>query len=169
MIATLEQYVVALEAAAPALPASVSNPDAIRVLVIEDDPIDHEFLTDELPKQGFTVRRFEDGASLLGAPDATRDADVIVLHCDWAKVSSIELLDKLQRQTVGIPIVLLTSEASPAHEDVALDKPSIDVVGKSRGSEVLARRLKDVVKAFRRTDQPQSGGMTWANCFCDPI
>jgi two-component system, OmpR family, response regulator ChvI len=73
-------------------------------------------------------------------------------------VSSIELLDKLQRQTAGVPIVLLTSAAWPAGEDVALDKGAIDVIGKSRGSEVLARRLKGVVRTFGRTDQPRAGG-----------
>jgi DNA-binding NarL/FixJ family response regulator len=107
MIATLEQYVVALEAAAPALPASVSNPDSIRVLLIEDDPIDRGFLTDGLSKQGLAVRRC---ASLLGAPDAAHDADVIVLHCDCAKISGIELLAKLQRLDVNVPVVLLTDE-----------------------------------------------------------
>jgi len=55
MTAALEQDVATLEAAAPALLASVSKPDTIRVLLIEDDPIDREFLTDELSKQGFAV------------------------------------------------------------------------------------------------------------------
>ena len=32
------------------------------------------------------------------------------------------------------------------------------MICKSRGSEVLARRLKGVVKAFGRTDQPRAGG-----------
>jgi two-component system response regulator ChvI len=153
MIATLEQYVVALEAAAPALPASVSNPDAIRVLLIEDDPIDRGFLTDELSKQGFAVRKI---ASLLGAPDAAHDADVIVLHCDCAKISGIELLAKLQRLDVNVPVVLLTGEAPPAHECLAFDRGAVDVICKSRGSDVLIRRLKSVVKASRRTDQPRS-------------
>jgi two-component system response regulator ChvI len=154
MIATLEQYVVALEAAAPALPASVSNPDAIRVLLIEDDPIDRGFLTDELSKQGFAVRKI---ASLLGAPDAAHDADVIVLHCDCAKISGIELLAKLQRLDVNVPVVLLTGEAPPAHECLAFDRGAVDVICKSRGSDVLIRRLKSVVKASRRTDQPRCG------------
>ena len=141
--------------AAPALLDSVSKPDAIRVLLIEDDPIDHEFLTDELSKQGFAVRTV---ASLAGAPDATRDADVIVLHCDRPKVSSIDLLVKLHRQGVNVPVVLLTGQALPSHECLALDKGAVDVICKSRGSEVLVRRLKSVVKASNRTDQPRSGG-----------
>ncbi len=153
MTATLEQDVVTLETAAPALLASVSKPDAIRVLLIEDAPIDREFLTDELSRQGFAVRRF---ASLLGAPDAARDADVIVLHCDRPRSSSIDLLDKLHRQGVNVPVVLLTGVAPPSHECLALDKGAVDVICKSRGSEVLGRRLKGVVKASKRTDQLQS-------------
>jgi len=148
-----EQDVVALEAPPPALLASASEPDAIRVLLIEDGVIDRGFLTDELSKQGFAVQTV---ASLPGAPDAARDADVIVLHCDRAKNSSIDLLVKLHRLGFNVPVVLLTGEAPPAHECLALDKGAVDVICKSRGSEVLGRRLKSVVKASNRTNQPQS-------------
>jgi two-component system response regulator ChvI len=157
-----EQDVVALEAPPAALLASASEPDAIRVLLIEDGVIDRGFLADALSKQGFAVQIV---ASLPGAPDAAGDADVIVLHCDWTKVSSIELLDKLQRQTAGVPIVLLTGAAWPAGEDVALDKGAIDV---SRSSEVLARRLKHAAEAFGRTPQPQTDGMVCGKLHLRP-
>ncbi len=70
-----------LEAGAPVLLASVSDEsdDAIRVLLIEENVIDGGFLTDKLSKQGIVVRTV---ASLAGASDAARDADVIVLHCE---------------------------------------------------------------------------------------
>ena len=155
MSTAFEQDVVALEAPAPALLASVSEPDAIRVLLIDEDPIDRGFLTDVLSTQGFAVRRFN-VASLLGAPDAARDADVIVLHSDRAKNSSIELLGKLHRLGFNVPVVLLTSHALPAHECLALDNGAVDVICKSRGSEVLGKRLKGVVKAFERTDPLRS-------------
>jgi len=144
-----------LDAEASVLSGSVNEPDAIRVLLIEDGAIDRGFLANELSKQGFAVQTV---ASLAGAPDAVANADVIILHYDWSKVSSIDLLDKLQRQAAGVPIVLLTGEASPAREGLSLDKIEIDVIGKSRSSEVLARRLKGVVKTFGRTDQPQADG-----------
>ena len=155
MTAAFDQVAMGLDAGAPVLLDSANEPDAIRVLLIMDGASDRGFLVNELSAQGFAVQAV---ASLAASPVAVGDADVIVLHCDWAKVSSIELLDKLQRQTVGVPIVLLTSEASPAHEDVVLDKPSIDVVGKSRGSDVLARRLKRAVEAFGRRSQLRAGG-----------
>jgi two-component system, OmpR family, response regulator ChvI len=148
-----EQDVVALEAPPPALLASASEPNAIRVLLIEDGVIDRGSLADALSKQGFAVQTV---ASLPGAPDAARDADVIVLHCDRAKHSSIELLGKLHRLGFNVPVVLLTGLALPAHECLALDKGAVDVIRTSRGSEVLVRRLKGVVKASNRTDQPRS-------------
>jgi two-component system response regulator ChvI len=158
MTAALEQKFATLESAEPALFASVGKPDAIRVLLIDDDPIDGEFPTDELSKQGFAVRRFEDGASLLNARDATHDADVIVLHCDRPKISGIDLLVELHQQGINVPVVLLTGQALPSHECLAFDKGAVDVICKSRGSEVLVRRLKGVVKASKRTDQLQSDG-----------
>jgi DNA-binding response OmpR family regulator len=134
-----------MKAGASVLLASASEPDAIRVLLIEDGVIDRGFPTDELSKQGFAVQTV---ASLPGAPDAARDADVIVLQCDRAKNSGIDLLVKLHYQGVNVPVVLLTGEAAPAHECLALEKGAIDVI--SRGSEVVVRRLKSVVKASRR-------------------
>jgi two-component system, OmpR family, response regulator ChvI len=155
MTAAFDQVAMGLDAGTPVLLASVSEPDAIRVLFIEDGAIDRGFLANELSKQGFAVQTV---ASLPGAPAAARDADVIVLHCDRAKISGIDLLGKLHRLGINVPIVLLTGEASPGHECLALDKRPIDVIGKSRGSEVLARRLKGAVEAFGRTDQPRAGG-----------
>ena len=153
MTATFDQVAMGLDAGAPVLLGSVNEPDAIRALLIEDGAIDRGLLAQELSQQGFAVRKI---ASLPCEPDAACDADVIVLHCDRAKISSIDLLVKLHRQGVNIPVVLLTDKALPAHECLALDKGAVDVIRTSRGSEVLVRRLKGVVKAFKRMDQPRS-------------
>ena len=83
-------------------------------------------------------------------------------------MSSIDLLDILQRQAAGVPIVLLTGEASPAREGLALDNGAIDVIGQSRSSDVLARRLKDVVKAIGRAGQPQAGATTCGKLLLRP-
>jgi two-component system response regulator ChvI len=155
MTAAFDQVAMGLDAGAPVPLDSVNEPGAIRILLIEEGAVNRGFLANELSRQGFAVQTV---TSLAGTPDAVGEADVIVLHCDWTKVSSIELLDKLQRQTAGVPIVLLDGGASSAREDVALDKRAIEAIGKSRGAEVLARRLKGAVEAFGRTGQMQAGG-----------
>ena len=165
MTAAFDQVAMGFDAGTPVPLTSVSEPDAIRVLLIKDGGIDRGFLANELSRQGFAVQTV---ASLAGVPDGVGNADVIVFHCDWTKVSGIDLLDKLQRQAAGVPIVLLTGEASLAREGLALDKGAIDVIGQSRSTEVLARRLKDVVKAFGRRDQSQAGGMTCGKLLLRP-
>jgi two-component system response regulator ChvI len=153
MTAALEQDIVTLEAAAPALFASVGKPGAIRVFLFDGDPIHRESLTDELSKQGFVVQSFGDGGALLGALRTTVEVDVIVV---LLKISGIDLLVKLHRQGINVPVVLLTRRALPSHECLAFDKGAVDVICTSRGSDVLVRRLKSVVKASKRTDQLQS-------------
>jgi two-component system response regulator ChvI len=127
----------------------------IRVLLFDGDPIHRETLTDELSKQGFVVQSFGDGDALLGALRTAVDIDVIVV---LLKISGIDLLVKLHRQGVNVPVVLLTRRALPSHECLALDKGAVDVICTSRGSDVLVRRLKNAVKASKRTDQPQGDG-----------
>ena len=150
MTTDLEQNVVPFEAPAAAFLASVSDPGAIRVLLIEEEGV-RKSLTDELSKQGFAVR------TVASLPAAACDADVVVLHCGRVNDSSIDLLGMLHRRGFNVPVVLLTGEAAPAYECLALDKGAIDVILKSRGPKVLARRLKGVVKIIGRTDRPRSG------------
>jgi two-component system, OmpR family, response regulator ChvI len=153
MTAAFNQVAMGFGAGVPGVLGSVDEPNSIRVLLVKDDAIDRGFLSNELSRQGFAVQT----ASLAGVTDAVSDADVIVLY-GRADNSSIDLLSKLHRLGLNVPVVLLTDEASPAHECLALDKGAIDVMCMARGSEVLARRLKAVVKTFGRTNQPQAGG-----------
>src|SRR5258708_15969049 len=128
MTADLEQNVVPLEAPAAPFLASVSEPGAIRVLLMEEGV--RASLTDELSKQGFAVR------TVASLPAAACDADVIVLHCGRVNNSSIELLGKLHRLGFNTPVVLLTGELPPAHECLALHKGAIDVILKSLRADV---------------------------------
>ena len=156
MPANLEQDVASLAAAQPALLALVSKTDAIRVLLIEDDPICRAALTDKLLKQGFAVQSYGDGASLLAALDAVVDGDVIVLHWDAPKMSGIDLLVTLRQQGVNVPVVLLSDQALRTAECPAFGKGAIDFIDKSHGVEGPVRRLKTVIKASTGMDEPQA-------------
>jgi two-component system, OmpR family, response regulator ChvI len=121
--------------------------DPIRVLFVEDDKNYREIVGDELSYHGFAVRSFADGHALLGSLDAGADADVILL--DWAmpEISGIDLLAELRRHGVNLPVVFLTSHATPAYEQFAFERGALDFIDKVRGTEVLVRRLRLVAKA----------------------
>jgi two-component system response regulator ChvI len=149
MTTMLEQNVVTSRDAARGLQGSVGKADAVRVLLFDGDPIHRETLTDELSKQGFVIRSFGDSGALLGALRDAVDVDVIVV---LPKESSLDLLIKLQRQGVTVPVIFLGARARPAQ-----------AVSKLQGLDVLARRLRNVavesvVEACGPTDHASHEG-----------
>ena len=149
-MATTEQIVVSPATARPAPLAANGQAQAIRILLIENDPTYREMLTDKLSAQGFAVLSFDDGASLLGALDDVGYADVILANWNLPGVSVIDLLAKLRKQGIRVPVLLLAGNPSQPDEGLALDEGARDFIDKSRGVDVLIGRLKVVTRIFRR-------------------
>jgi two-component system response regulator ChvI len=121
--------------------------DPIRVLLVEDDEDYREIVGSELSWHGFAVRSFADGDSLLGSLDTTAYADVIILDWRLPTISGIDLLPQLRQRGVNLPVVFLTSHADPAYEKLAFERGALDFIDKTRGVEILARRLRLVSEA----------------------
>jgi two-component system response regulator ChvI len=151
-----------LSPARPAASAGIGQAELRRVVLVESDQYYREVLTFELLRQGFVVHAFADGASLLGSLATAVDADLAVLDWDLPKMPGIKLLAELRRHGVNLPVVFLTGkfirdneherlllaprEALNADECMAFDHGAVDFIAKSRGREVLVRRLRNVVE-----------------------
>jgi two-component system, OmpR family, response regulator ChvI len=130
--------------------------DPIRVLIVEDDEDYREIVGDELSWHGFAVRSFANGDALLGSLDAAAEADVIVLDWRLPTISGIDLLPQLRQRGVNLPVVFLTSHADPAYEKRAFERGALDFIDKTRGVEVLARRLRLVAKSGKPAATPEA-------------
>ena len=130
--------------------------DPIRVLIVEDDENYREIVGSELAWHGFTVRSFADGDALLGSLDAAAEADVIVLDWRLPTISGIDLLPQLRQRGVSLPVVFLTSHVDPAYEKLAFERGALDFIDKTRGVEVLARRLRLVAKLAKPAATPEA-------------
>jgi two-component system, OmpR family, response regulator ChvI len=126
--------------------------DPIRVLLVEDDEDYREIVGSELSWHGFAVRSFADGDSLLGSLAAAAEADVIVLDWRLPTISGIDLLPQLRQRGVNLPVVFLTSHPQPANEKLAFERGALDFVDKTRGVEILARRLRLVAGSSKPVD-----------------
>jgi two-component system, OmpR family, response regulator ChvI len=127
----------------------VGETDVVRVLFVEDDNDFREALADQLSDLGFAVQGFVDSEALLGALDSAIDADVIVLDWSLPNTSGIDLLTELRRRGVSLPVVFLTGHTLTRHESLAFDNGAVDFIDKTRGVDVLVRRLKRVVEDAR--------------------
>jgi two-component system response regulator ChvI len=122
--------------------AGFGQPNAIRLLFVEDDEYFRETLACELSEHGFAVRGFADATSLMNALDDAVDADIILLDWGLPKTSGIDLLTQLRRRGINLPVVFLTGRRLVANESLALERGAADFIIKGRGIDVLVRRLK---------------------------
>src|SRR3954454_15435690 len=123
--------------------AGKEAPDrAIRLVLVEDDDEFREAAAAELEDLGFEVASFADGTALLDAFANGATADVIVLDWNLPTVSGIDLIPRLRRAGVLLPVVLLTGRSTPNLENMALDHGALDFVDKTRGLPILAKRIR---------------------------
>jgi two-component system response regulator ChvI len=124
-----------------------SDEARIRLAFVEDDDDYREVVSNELADHGFDVEGFGDGESLLAAFDDGASADIILLDWNLPSVSGIDLLPRLRRNGVNLPVVFLTGRSQPIYEKLALDRGAVDFVDKGRGVPILAQRLKLILSA----------------------
>lgn len=103
------------------------------VLVVDDDPAVRDSLKFSLELEGLTVHACSSGLSLLEHPHL-RQAQCIVLDCKMPQMDGFEVLDRLEKSGVPVPVILITGpvtaavRAKAAHPNVRglLEKPLLD-------------------------------------------
>ena len=141
MTTSLEQNAVS-PAVQPARIPPASKTRAIRVLLVGAEELHRAALADDLSTQGFAVRSFSDGASLLASLDAAVDADIVILDGRLPKTSGIDLLLHLRRHGIDLPVVFLTGNLIVGIGD-------IDESDRSHGAEIFVKRAERIVEAAK--------------------
>jgi len=144
-----QDHVGSFPSAKAAMPGFRSRTDVIRVLFVEDDELYREALANELSDHGFAVEGVADTASLALRLDGTADFDVILLDWSLPHMSGIDLLSQLRRRGIDLPVVFLTGHSLTSNETLAFERGAIDFIDKTRGGEVVVRRLRLVVASTR--------------------
>jgi two-component system response regulator ChvI len=127
-----------------------TNNSQIRLIFVDDDDDFREAASTELEDLGFAVTSYRDGAALLAAVSDGVSADVIVLDWNMPEMTGIELVPRLRREGVRLPVVFLTGRSTPNLESAALDHGALDFVDKARGMPILARRVRLIVESSKR-------------------
>lgn len=120
------------------------------VALVDDDDDYREVLSADLVDRGFSVVCFADGPSFLEALSNGLEVRVALLDWTLPEMSGFELLGALRERGSGLPVVFLTGHALAERELQALDRGAIDFVDKSRGTDVLAHRLRVVIEGQRQ-------------------
>ena len=130
--------------------ASDASGQPVRLAFVEDDDDYREAVSGELGDHGFSVSSFPDGLQLLDALAAGLDADIILLDWNLPAVSGIDLVPRLRRNGIALPVVFLTGRSQPVYEKMALDRGALDFVDKARGVPILAQRLRLIADSNKK-------------------
>jgi FixJ family two-component response regulator len=120
MTTPMKENVVAWPSSNP-VPRQRAGGDAeepIRLIFVDDDDDYREAAAAELVDLGFVVETFAEGASMLASVADGTTADVIVLDWSLPAMSGIDLLPRLRREGILLPVVFLTGRSSPSHENL---------------------------------------------------
>ena len=133
-----------------------------RILVVDDEPNILGTLGPLLRARGYEVFTALNGSTAVEAIDRERP-DLIVLDLGLPDVDGVELCREI-RDTVNVPIVVLSARGAEGDKVRALDVGADDYVTKPFGAEELLARIR---AALRRSDAPASasepivrGGLT---------
>jgi len=117
------------------------SPDALRVLVVEDEPGLRQALVDLLGRDGHDVVAVEDGASALER--GLRDAyDVVLLDVMLPRMNGIDVCRGLREARPGLPILMLTARGSEEDKVNGLQVGADDYVTKPFGAKELLARVR---------------------------
>lgn len=116
--------------------------EAVRILIIEDDPVDAELMVRELERAGFAPawERVETEEEYLAA--LSRAPEVILSDSKLPLFDGLEALDLLQQRGIDIPFILVSGRVG---EDFA-----VDAMKRGACDYLLKDRLARLGEAVRR-------------------
>jgi len=122
----------------------------IKLLLVDDDDGFREATSLALADLGFEVVALADGAAMFDLLAQGDSADVIILDWKLPAGCGLDLLPRLRRRGVQVPVVFLTGVPATTYESAALEGGALDFVDKTRGVDILAKRIRLIVDSGKR-------------------
>ncbi len=121
------------------------EPDAVRLLLVEDDPTISDPLLEGLRREGFEVELAATGAAALEAPPV----DLVLLDLGLPDLEGRVVCQQL-REASNVPIIVVTARSDEIDRVVLLELGADDYVVKPFGFRELVARIRAVLRRVGR-------------------
>jgi DNA-binding response OmpR family regulator len=126
--------------------------EAVRVLVVDDEPMVREVLARYLEQAGFAVSTAEDGEEALTA-FGSEQPDLVLLDLMLPRIDGFEVFRRM-RAGSSAPVIMLTARGEETDRVVGLELGADDYVTKPFSPREVVARVQAVL---RRTQQLVAG------------
>ena len=121
------------------------NADAKHILVVDDDTRLRTLLQRFLRESGFyvsTAKRADEARKFL----KLYNFDLLIVDIMMPEESGLEFLDKLRKENINIPVIMLTAMGEVQDRIVGLEQGADDYVAKPFEPKELVLRIKNILK-----------------------
>lgn len=138
----------------------------LKILLVEDDQILSEALTEVLTENRYVVDRASDGQ--IGLELATNaDYDLILLDVEMPQLDGISLCRQLRARGYQKPILLLTANDSDAIAVAGFEAGADDYISKPCVPEVLLARMRILLRRSGVLRSSKETALTWDQLSLD--
>src|ERR1700747_3760583 len=119
------------------------------LLLVDDDDLFRESLGLNLIDEGYEVTSLGNGRAALTYLEGGGPADVVLLDWRMPNLTGLEVLRRLRRSGITIPVIFLTALSDDIYEEAALEGGAVDFIDKSRRLPILLKRLQLIAEGGR--------------------
>ena len=129
------------------------------IVIVDDDVMFSESVSRNLTDAGFAARAFSDGPSAIRYLAEGPKADVVLLDWKMPGMTGIDVLQRLRRDAIEIPVIFLTVLSDQVYEEAGLLGGAVDFIEKSRNFSILLRRIELILggRKGQESDAPRAG------------
>jgi two-component system, NtrC family, response regulator GlrR len=116
-----------------------------KILLVDDDPDLRRLLAIRLSASGHEVESVESGAQALGVMNQFRP-DLVITDLRMTEMDGLQLLQELQRERPGMPILIITAHGTIPDAVQATQSGAFDFLTKPIDKDLLQRRVVDALR-----------------------
>jgi response regulator RpfG family c-di-GMP phosphodiesterase len=129
--------------------AAVATVEELRVMLVDDDEIVRDAISEMLRRRGCLVSVFSDADSAINALTGGLSFDVMVSDINMPGLSGMDFLEKAKEAAPGIPVVMITGYPSIDVAVEAMKSGATDFLTKPFRAEELEIVIRKVVNEAR--------------------
>ncbi|SHK15363.1 sigma-54-dependent transcriptional regulator [Rhodothermus profundi] len=137
------------------------------VFVVDDEPKLGELFANVLRRDGYEVQAFVHPQAMLKAIEEGQQPDVVLADLMMPEINGIELLERLRKRRLHVPVIIMTAHSSVQTAVEAMRRGAFHYLQKPINLEEMRMLLKKALKRHERssvatsqeetTDYPISG------------
>ena len=119
------------------------KPAALRVLVVDDEPLIRWSVAETLTERGYEVVQRGDGSGARSAVQAADAFDVVLLDYRLPDSDDLSLLTSIRRELPRAQVIMMTAFGRPEVVRAALDLGAYCVIGKPFEMQTIAELVAE--------------------------